>query len=482
MVNQDGSGVSATSRQQEMVFQRTWQPLPEMRQRIPFQQLIDNEFLEPEIAAQLLTRRLTRIVTAAYHHIPHYHKSFSAAGVMPSALRTPADLTKFPVLTRTDLVTAFDQLWSPELLNEGEKTIIVKTSGTTGTPARVRRTLSSLQTFPVLWQRQARWYRHDLRKRYARIRLPGALLTPGGKPNRDGATARSSTWIYSGRYFRTGDELHFNSTNSREALLHWLRTHQPAYLMTFPATMEELALLSDADGIPGLEGLISVSATLTRAMRRRVKERLGVPVYRNYGLNEIGLVAVTCEAGRYHTHIEHAHVEVVDEYGQHVAPGQSGRLLVTSLAREAMPLIRYDTGDIAIAAEQSCACGRTLPGFVDVLGRYRQFANTPEGTRPRVNGLVDVISEMPEMCFENLRQYQIHQDRNGGFELRVCVAGPLHPQFAQQLRAGWGRLNAAGDEWPLTIVEVDRIEPAPSGKVLDFVSDLADLDDDFAAA
>src|SRR5262245_47593027 len=109
-------------------------------------------------------------------------------------------------------------------------------------------------------------------------------------------------------------------------------------------------------------------------MRRHIEATIGAPVEQGYGLNEIGVVATRCSAGRYHVHIDHCHVEILDDDGEPCPPGESGRLIVTGVRNLAMPLIRYDTGDIATSVPGPCSCGLTLPAFGDLVGRYSRIA------------------------------------------------------------------------------------------------------------
>ena len=467
--------IPATSRHEELAVQAGWQPLDRHKENKTFIRLLDNEFRDPETIEASVARQIARMVTYAGDHVPFYRDAFATAGIDPRTIVSLADLTRLPVLSRFDLAGGFDRLCSNRVSAQDRSLVVARTSGSTGIPVRVLKTRQSSGSFALLWLRQARWFRHDLSRRYARILTANTLSRRAdGTLNRDGETIVRRSWMYAGQYFHTGDELQFNSSSSRPDQLHWLQDHRPAYLMTYPGLLEELALANACQPLEGVEGLIAISTIMTRAMRARVETCFGIPIYQNYGLNEAGLVAVRCAAGRYHTHIEHAHVEIVDADGQTVAPGASGRLLVTTLTNPAMPLLRYDTGDIAIAAAGSCPCGRTLPSFLDIMGRHRRFAATPEGTRPRVNGLIDCLAEMPAEWLANLRQYQIHQAGDKSFELRIQVTGKLHEAFGRALRKTWANLQSDGEDWPLGIVEVEAIKPSASGKLLDFVSEFDD--------
>jgi hypothetical protein len=112
-----------------------------------------------------------------------------------------------------------------------------------------------------------------------------------------------------------------------------------------------------------------------------------------------------------------------------------------------------------------------------VAGRYRRFSGLPPGTRDRVNGLLGAFSKFPPDALEFLREYQIHQDRENRFTLRLKTAGPVPDSFTAEMQRVWTTFGGTPPA-PLTIGAVDRIPRSPSGKHLDFTSDL--YDDDYA--
>jgi phenylacetate-CoA ligase len=152
------------------------------------------------------------------------------------------------------------------------------------------------------------------------------------------------------------------------------------------------------------------------------------------------------------------------------APGQFGRVLVTGLQKLAMPLIRYDTGDVARATSLPCSCGRNLPAVGEIAGRFRRFGYLPAGTRERHYTLLDAIEATPVELLMPLRQYQLYQYRDHSFELRVRSAGGMSPEFAARLMRIWAAMDGS-EKVPLRIVEVDTIRASPSGKQLEFDSD-----------
>jgi phenylacetate-CoA ligase len=219
--------------------------------------------------------------------------------------------------------------------------------------------------------------------------------------------------------------------------------------------------------------LIGAGTQLTPSLRQRLQSVYRVPIQQSYGLNEVGMVACRCDAGRYHVHTEHCLVEIVDEAGHACPAGKTGRLLVTALRNLAMPLIRYDTGDLAEAIDGPCPCGRVLPSFGEIAGRFRRYAGLPEGTRLRFRAIHRAIEDYPARELGFLRRHQVHQDRQNHFTLRLRVVGPIPEAFRAAVMRSWESVTGLPSA-SLAIVEVDEISPSASGKPLDFVSDFHD--------
>jgi len=473
-------GAMATSELEELEFLKSWEPLPGQPPLRIFEQLVNFEFLDSDQQQARLTNKIQNTLKYATREISYYRNLFEKLSLKAADFRSLADLGRIPVLTRFDIVNFFEYLRAQKLGVYQKDFFTTKTSGSTGLPVKTLLTRHNKSMFAIYGQRQARWFRLDISQRFARIRIPPDLFrTPDGQLNPDGNTTSSPVWMNAGFFYKTGDEVNFNVSNPRQAQLDWLEKYQPTYLLTYPGLLEELALANNCQSLPYLKALLPVSSMLTTAMRARIDQSFGIPIYQNYGLNEVGIVAVQCNAGRYHVHTEQALVEIVDAEGQAVSAGESGRLLVTTLSNSAMPLIRYDTGDIATATEGPCLCGRTLPSFKNILGRHIRFAGTPEQTRPLLNGLLSVITDMPNEYFTNIHQYQIYQSKQENFEFRVVTVGDMHEAFESTLQATWRMLNSDDGARKLSFVHVDEIEATPSGKQLDFVSAFHTLESDF---
>lgn len=461
-----------TDLESELNVQSVWRLKPEHRHLKVFETLVQNEFLSAEEQAKRECRALRQMLEFAVAQVPYYRDLFGEIGLQAADIKSPTDLPRLPLLSKL-MVNELDRRLHAEKLPKGEKIFgFSSSSGTTGRPARVLHSQHSNIMFPLLGQRHVRWSRWDPMQKVAEIRLPNQVpLDSENRPLQPRETRRLEKWRYLGQFFETGPYVAFSVFNPLEDQVAWLEEEQPAYLSGYSETMEQLAFAwGDRPPPSNLHGVRAMSEQLTDSMRRRIVSAFDVSVCQNYGLNEIGIVANRCAAGRYHVNTEHCLVEVVDLDGRPAAPGTSGRIVVTALSNRAMPLIRYDTDDMATVLEGDCPCGRSLPSFGGIVGRYSRIAYLPEGTLGHVGALREALETMPQELVRNLRQFQVHQYRNGHFEMRLCTVGALPEALTERLHQAWR--DSVGDKsWTLELIEVAEIARPPSGKYQDFTSD-----------
>jgi phenylacetate-CoA ligase len=204
---------------------------------------------------------------------------------------------------------------------------------------------------------------------------------------------------------------------------------------------------------------------LTEADRAELHDYFGVPVANGYGSREGGFIAHECPHGRFHVTDENIILEIVDEDGQAVAPGKSGRIVITHLETYAMPFIRYVTGDVARRAvdETPCPCGRGLSTVLAVDGRQTDFLVARDGTIRHALSAIYVLRER-----EEIERYRIVQEADYSVHVDVVCRKTLTEGLRHQLHNGLAA--ALGQDLDITINQTDDIQPTGSGKYRPVIS------------
>jgi len=252
-----------------------------------------------------------------------------------------------------------------------------------------------------------------------------------------------------------------------EQLADSLRTMDPAYLYSYPVNLDGLARIFEERGerLPSLRRIFSGSEVLENSQRERLSRVFGVGVSDNYGSTE-AFLAWECPLGSYHVNAEHVIVEIVDEDGRPVAPGKLGRVLVTTLHNRLMPLVRYEIGDYAIAAERGCRCGRKLPRIGAIGGRDINLFIDTDGKRFTPWPLFRPLLER-----EWIRQDQIVQRGVDRFVVRYVGDRTLSGDDEAEFHRHFESILQSP-----TTIEFERLEQiprAPSGKFMMALCELA---------
>lgn len=222
------------------------------------------------------------------------------------------------------------------------------------------------------------------------------------------------------------------------------------YLCRMDGTLRPCTVLLSADYVP-------------ECVVETLQERWGCRVFTHFGMTETGFgCAVQCEAGEGH-HVRHPELilEVVDpDSGRPLPVGELGELVVTTFAQEAMPLLRYRTGDRASLVEGACPCGGMLPRLGRVEGRWENELPIGHGQTLSIHNLDDLLLGMP-----SVRAFTAALDRSGpALALTVEADAPVDPHaIMAALPRHLGTILTHGDANPFTRRGKRRIQDlAPS--------------------
>ncbi len=247
------------------------------------------------------------------------------------------------------------------------------------------------------------------------------------------------------------DPTHWTDRDCERMLREWCE-FAPRGVEADPAYLAIVARAALKRGVrlPPPEFITLTYETTTRAMRRDVAHALDAPLFQLYGATEAGVLFMECEHGRLHPNEQHSHIDLVPMPGT----ARLARVLVTTLGRAWMPLLRYDIGDVVrVSAARDCACGLRSDGpLLDrVEGRLGDCAEVNGETITPLM-LDDAIHAAlgPEATIE---QWQLNGDR-------LHVVDPKSRTSAEAAARAVGALLAR----PLRGEHMSAIAPEASGK------------------
>ena len=457
---------------QQRAEQKKWKLWPQFKHLTTFDDLLEHEFIEPQVRASNLHNRLSILVTYCMDVVPYYQTLLSEQQLDIREISSLKQFYLFPILDRASLMENSTELVTsrlPQRQSFGGKT---KTSGSTGQPVEVLHTKDSLSYFAILKQREYRSWGFDPSKVLASIRPASDLPKKDGQKLANQTTLHRKGWQYVNSYFQTNEMLMLNDTSGTDYMVDWLNQHQPTYLLAMSAVLEQIAIGYANNNTPSqLTAALAISQQLTESMRNLVVKNTCSRVEQNYGLNEIGIVAMRCPmSGYYHVHNENCLIEIVDENGKPCEPGIPGKLLVTSLINFAMPLLRYDTDDWAELPKEPCPCGRSMQSFTNLRGRYRRTAHLPDGTWDYWDTLLGVFRQALPEEMASIKQYQLHQLSADEFHLKFKVDGTISTVLKNKIHKELSNVSK-GSTAKLTIFEMDEIEQTGK-KFQNFISDI----------
>jgi phenylacetate-CoA ligase len=309
---------------------------------------------------KLQLRRLRATVKEAYAKVPLHRSRMQEAGIEPRDVRSLEDLGRLPFTLKSDLRDHY-----PFGLFARPRASLARlhaSSGTTGKPTVVGYTLKDIGTWASLMARSLACA--GVRPGDVVHNAYGYGLFTGGLGAHYGAERLGATVVpMSG------------GSTERQVLL--IRDFGARVLCATPSYALNIAEVAEREGVDLRAGSLEIgifgAEPWSEAMRREVEARLGIKAVDIYGLSEImgPGVAVECEAqDGLHGWEDHFIFEIIDpDTGRAVPEGKSGELVITTLTKQALPMIRYRTRDITRLARGRCACGRTHARLQRITGR-----------------------------------------------------------------------------------------------------------------
>jgi phenylacetate-CoA ligase len=351
--------------------------------------------------AEFQNERLRSLIHHCYDNVPYYARMMRELKLTPEDLRTCQDLIKLPILTK-EMVRCQPELFHAQNLLKSPCEV-VSTSGTTGTTLRIRVELEGRRRNYAFFARCKLW---------AGVTLRGRVATFAGRPIVPADLQRPPFW----RRNYAANTILFSSYHLSEknipAYLSKLCDWNPELIDSYPSSVETVArhVLANGSKAPSPRAIITSSETLRSDQREAISRAFSTRVFDQYGMAEQVCFISQCEAGSYHVHPEFGVVEFIPEAGSDL-PG-AHRIVGTGFTNWGMPLLRYDTGDLAVPGSLPCSCGRHFKTVEQILGRADDMILTPDGRRV---GRLDPVFK----GLQTIRKAQIVQESPKCIVVRV---------------------------------------------------------------
>jgi phenylacetate-CoA ligase len=308
----------------------------------------------------LQLERLQMAVKRAYENVPYYRKRFDELGIKPEDIKTLKDIEKLPFTTKDDLRDAYP--FGMFAVPRKEIVEVHTSSGTTGKPTVSGYTKKDIKIWSEVMARGLTMFgatEDDVIQN-----THGYGLFTGGFGVHYGAQNIGATVIPI-------------STGQTKRQIEIMKDFESSIVIFTPSYGLYIAEVAEEEGIDpedlNLKAIGFGAEMWTEEMRQEIQNRFHAPAYNIYGLTEImgPGVALECpEQDGLHVMEDHFYPEIIDSSTQEtLLEGEKGELVLTTLTRHGMPIIRFRTKDITALRRKKCECGRTLVKMDRITGR-----------------------------------------------------------------------------------------------------------------
>ena len=383
-----------------------------------------HECMSRDELEQLQLERLQSTMNRVHKNVTHYQKRFNELGVIPEDMQSLSDLMRLPFTTKEDLRLNYPYGMFAVPLREVVR--IHSSSGTTSKPIVVGYTKNDIR----MWSN-----------------LAARFMTAAGVTHDDVVQIAFHYGLFTGAFGlhygaeTIGASVIPTSTGNTEKQIMIMQDYRTTALVCTPGYAIVLAERMEWMGIDPKRLSLKVGLfggePWSETMRREIESRLCLSATDNYGLSEVigpGVAGECLCKNGLHLFEDAFIPEIIDsETGVPLPPGSVGELVLTTLTKEAFPMIRYRTGDITCLDYAKCDCGRTLVRMKKTMGRSDNMLI--------IRGVNIFPSQIQEVLFSMVQGaplYQMMIDRKGALdvlEVRIEVTEEIFSLEMQRQRA-----------------------------------------------
>jgi phenylacetate-CoA ligase len=391
--------------------------------------------------------RLRKFLARVARNVPYYRKLFPDRDFRPTDLTSIADLARLPFLTKEVIRRNFGAIRA----EDAKALHHFNTGGSTGEPLQFEIGNERVSHDVAEKWRATRWFGVDIGDKE---------IVVWGSPIELGAQDRIRA--IRDRVFRTRLLPAFEMSDAKlDEFVDRIVAVKPRMLFGYPSALALIAEHARDRGRDlsrlGVEVAFVTAEQLYDHQRSVIAETFSCRVANGYGGRDLGFAAHECPEGGLHVSSEDIVLEIVDEEGRQLPPGESGEIVTTHLATGDFPFIRYRTGDLGTLSGRMCPCGRGLPLLEAVHGRTTDFVVAADGTVMHALALIYAIRDVSgvknfKVVQEDLARTRVLYVASDGFS-NEAEAG-IRDRLAERLGKGVR----------ITMEKVSEIPKSASGK------------------
>ncbi|MDR4508705.1 MAG: hypothetical protein MRJ65_10820 [Candidatus Brocadiaceae bacterium] len=392
-------------------------------------------------------QRLQQLICHAYDQVPYYRNVFEQYGLTPSSIKSPEDFRRIPLLTKEIIQEQGENLIARNYRDT--PLIRVASGGSTGQPTRLFKNSTNRAITTACTWGYNQWIGWNAGDRA--VRLWGSLEPMTFKK-------KLLRW---GSKFCTNEikhNVHNMEKRHMKKFEDCIRNFRPKIIIGYTNVIYEFAkyLLDEKRQLNELIGIVTTAETLFAYQRESIEKAFGCRVFNRYASNEMGQIAGECEQGNLHLNIPYIYFEFLAKDCP-VEGETPGNVIVTDLTNYAMPIIRYQLGDMAVPDSQTCGCGRSLPLVRDLRGRLSDVIVTSGQAYIFADDIAEIFYPMTE-----IKQFQVVQQSLNVLTVKLVRKNGVGTEIDSYIQS---RVQeAVGNDIEVRLQVVDDIPRLPSGK------------------
>jgi phenylacetate-CoA ligase len=406
----------------------------------------------PKAAIEEIQRKkLKLLVNHAYENVPYYRKLFNSSGIEPADIENMEDLAKIPTTGKLQL----QNLPLEEILARNvdvNRCLSDVTSGSTGIPLRVYFTPEDYLYRSLIFIRTFMETGYRLTHRQA------IVCDTRFVNNRKYWFQRIG--VFRKKYIPVQIDL--------QQQIEMLREYNPHYIHGYPRSLELIAQEMQKRGIDSLSPVMVCTGAelVSKRTKETINAAFGVRMVDTYASIETGLMAWQCEIGKgYHINSDSVVLELLQK-GRPSMPEERGRVVVTNLHSYAMPIIRYELGDICSFSDNICPCGREIPLMAIIEGRIDDLIHTPSGKILSPNSITNTME-----AIAGISQFRVVQEKESQLYVQLVQGKGFSEEVPQNVKRLLTELVGDGIEIEVEIVK--GIAREYSGKIRAVISKMS---------